>query len=348
MSELKVNQITKRSGNNISLSDPIRLKNYTTTERDALSGVANGDMIYNSTVNKGQIYANGAWANLGDSPSFSISYLVIAGGGGGGRQYGGGGGAGGYRNSYASENSGGLSSTETPLTIFKDGVTEYLVTVGAGGIAGAGGSGGAQGDYAGHDSIFANIVSDGGGSSVNSRNGGSGAGGAANTIGNAAGTASTNQGFNGGSGATRNDASAGGGGAGEVGEDNKSTGSLAGSGGDGLSSSITGSAVTRAGGGGGGRGSSTPAASGGAGGGGAGSTNGAVGTAGTVNTGGGGGNGFNAGSGAGGSGIVILRWATADATIGSTRTGLTDGGVQTDGTDSYIVFTAGTGVVTFS
>ena len=43
-----------------------------------------------------------------------------------------------------------------------------------------------------------------------------------------------------------------------------------------------------------------------------------------------------------------LRWTTADATIGSTRTGLTDGGVQTDGDDSYIIFTAGTGNITFS
>ena len=53
-------------------------------------------------------------------------------------------------------------------------------------------------------------------------------------------------------------------------------------------------------------------------------------------------------SGAGGSGLVVIRWATADATIGATRTGLTDGGVQTDGSDSYIVFTAGTGTITFS
>ena len=51
---------------------------------------------------------------------------------------------------------------------------------------------------------------------------------------------------------------------------------------------------------------------------------------------------------AGGSGLVVIRWTTADATIGATRTGLTDGGVQTSGSDSYIVFTAGTGTVTFS
>jgi hypothetical protein len=61
------------------------------------------------------------------------------------------------------------------------------------------------------------------------------------------------------------------------------------------------------------------------------------------------GNSDNSGNaGTGGSGVVILRWSTADATIGATRTGLVDGGVQTDGTDSYIVFTGGTGTVSFS
>jgi hypothetical protein len=60
------------------------------------------------------------------------------------------------------------------------------------------------------------------------------------------------------------------------------------------------------------------------------------------------GTGGGANRGDGGSGIVILRWATADATIGATRTGLVDGGVQTDGSDSYIVFTAGTGTISFS
>ena len=75
------------------------------------------------------------------------------------------------------------------------------------------------------------------------------------------------------------------------------------------------------------------------------------GTSGTANTGGGGGgsgSGTGGTPGSGGSGTVILRWATADATIGATRTGLTDGDVQTDGSDSYIVFTAGAGTVSFS
>ena len=51
---------------------------------------------------------------------------------------------------------------------------------------------------------------------------------------------------------------------------------------------------------------------------------------------------------AGGSGVIILRWTTADATIGATRTGLVDGGVQQAGSDSYIIFTGGSGNITFS
>ena len=44
-------------------SSPFKLASFTTTERDALSA-ENGDMIYNTTLNKFQGYENGAWANL--------------------------------------------------------------------------------------------------------------------------------------------------------------------------------------------------------------------------------------------------------------------------------------------
>jgi len=44
-------------------SSPFKLASFTTTERDALSA-ENGDMIYNTTLNKFQGYENGAWASL--------------------------------------------------------------------------------------------------------------------------------------------------------------------------------------------------------------------------------------------------------------------------------------------
>lgn len=37
---------------------------YTTAERNALAGVSNGRIIYNSTTNKLQVYAAGVWVDL--------------------------------------------------------------------------------------------------------------------------------------------------------------------------------------------------------------------------------------------------------------------------------------------
>ncbi len=320
MSELKTNKISTNDQNNVAIDNALGLKSYNTTDRDALTSVA-GDMIYNTTDSKVQVHNGSAWGNLGAIDPFSVEYLVIAGGGGGDNS---GAGAGGYRSNVSGENSGGGASAETSMTLGGD--INYTITVGAGG------SGGVDGN----DSQFQGVISYRGaqGTGVNEafgNVGGSGSGGCHVSGGGTryGGPGIPTQGFKGGTktGDTYPFKGAGGGGAGAVGANGTGSGS---SGGAGVDSSITGSSVGRAGGG-----STNTAAV--VDGGGNGSTNA------TANTGGGGGNGRS-----GGSGVVILRWATADATIGATRTGLTDGGVQTDGSDSYIVFTGGTGTISFS
>ena len=348
MSTLETNAIGKYSGNNVSVDDSLNLKSYDTAGRDALTSVA-GDTIYNTTTSKVEYYNGSAWVETGAS-SFVIEYLIIAGGGSGGgtgQTGSGGGGAGGYLNSYASETSGANSSTANTFTTYKD--TNYTVSVGGGGASVSGSL--VEGNQ-GNNSLFDFAVAIGGGAGGPSlrdgKGGGSGGGAGAQNPMNG-GNGLSLQGKNGGGITTTGTPYAAGGGGGASADGGAAT-SSAGAGGNGLSSSITGSAVTRAGGGGGGN-YNGAGASGGTGGGGTGGGNSSphTGTAGTVNTGsGGGGCSNNAASGAGGSGIVILRWATADATIGATRTGLVDGNVQTDGSDSYIVFTGGEGDITFS
>ena len=52
---LKVNTISKSSGNNIAMQDALNFKSYTTTERNSLTSAA-GDVIYNTTDSKVQFY----------------------------------------------------------------------------------------------------------------------------------------------------------------------------------------------------------------------------------------------------------------------------------------------------
>lgn len=63
MVTVKVNTISKASGNNVAMQVPLNLKSYTTTQRDALTSAA-GDIIYNTTDSKVQFYNGSSWADL--------------------------------------------------------------------------------------------------------------------------------------------------------------------------------------------------------------------------------------------------------------------------------------------
>tara|TARA_A100001011_G_C13992449_1_gene707834 strand:- start:64 stop:255 length:192 start_codon:yes stop_codon:yes gene_type:complete len=63
MATLRVNTLSKSSGNNIAMNNALNVKSYTTTERNALTSAA-GDIIYNSTDSKTQFYNGSAWADL--------------------------------------------------------------------------------------------------------------------------------------------------------------------------------------------------------------------------------------------------------------------------------------------
>jgi len=63
MVTVKVNTISKASGNNVAMQNSLNLKSYTTTQRNALTSAA-GDIIYNETDNKVQFYNGSVWNDL--------------------------------------------------------------------------------------------------------------------------------------------------------------------------------------------------------------------------------------------------------------------------------------------
>ena len=66
MSQVKTNLISTNNTNNVAVDNSLKLKNYTTTQRDALTSVA-GDCIYNSTEAKMQYYTGTEWINTGST-----------------------------------------------------------------------------------------------------------------------------------------------------------------------------------------------------------------------------------------------------------------------------------------
>ena len=272
-------------------------------------------------VYEGQWEVVGAQTPLPPEP-YNIEYLVVAGGGGGGKAddtsgAGAGAGAGGFLSG---------SFLITPLT-------EYTVTVGAGGAAGVNFDG--DESVGGNDSSVFNLTAIGGGRGGGRNEPGSGGSGGGGYRNQTPGDGTIGQGNSGGTGYD----GGGGGGAGTAGSNGDGA-----NGGNGLTSNITGTITTYAGGGGGGQGGFGGPGTGGSGGGGNGGDN-AQGQAGEVNTGAGGGGGGTddidrAGSGwtggQGGSGVVILRMSTSNYSGDYTGDSVT---VTTSGTDTILTYT---------
>ena len=93
MSELKTNKIATNDANNVAMDNSLKLKNVTTSQRDALSSPQAGDMVYNTTEGTIDFYNGTGWfATSATTYTTTVAYLVVAGGGGTGYYYGGGGG----------------------------------------------------------------------------------------------------------------------------------------------------------------------------------------------------------------------------------------------------------------
>ena len=63
MANVKVNTISKVSGNNVAMQVSLNLKSYSTSARNSLTSAA-GAVIYNSTDSKAQFYNGSAWTDL--------------------------------------------------------------------------------------------------------------------------------------------------------------------------------------------------------------------------------------------------------------------------------------------
>jgi hypothetical protein len=310
-----------------------------------------------------------------------VEYLAIGGGGAGGC-WGGGGGAGGYLTNYGGSKIPLTSGLDYAVVVGEGGVKPFTsfpqttrVAVNPGedsSIIGTGISVIADGGGGGGGMVYGSSTTE-----FPAQNGGSGGGASAIRNATSGGSATAGQGNDGGDSPAQSPNYPGGGGGGGAflagGDGQSASGSpayAAGNGGDGLASSITGTSITRAGGGGGftyGV-SVTNVSSGGTGGGGAGgryvsssdsyNPSQSDGEDGAANTGSGGGSASAAGSGSGsqwygglpgggGSGIAILRYPTNSSPVIKT-TGSLVYTQSTDGSDTVIQFTEGSGDVSFA
>ena len=384
MSKIKVNEISKHDASEITVNDtvkvdniaektsgagvtvdgltikdtgfdePVKIKNYTTSQINALSGMGAGDTVYDSDLGTLKVYNGSSWNEMSASTfPVPIDYLVVGGGGGSGVDnsaglgYTGGAGAGGYLSSKDTQGRG-VTAADTPT--FAAG-TNITVTVGGGGAS----------ESKGSSSTFYNVTALGGGIPSDSnaeKAGGCGAGASASSIDATDVGGVGSHGYDGGDNNGANGATGGGGGAGAAGgEPSSSSATTGGNGGIGnVTTILSSSTATTVGvgevnsgsvyfaGGGGGSGAAGQGTGGLGGGGDAGS---GASYNGTAKTGGGTGGIYHQNvTGSGGSGVVIIRYpATHTLTNDGSDNGLTVN-TYTEGSFKVSVYTAGTGNIT--
>lgn len=79
MSILKVNEIRPRTtGASVDFTVPVGLKAYTTTDRDALSSVSAGEVIWNTTTSKMEVYNGSSWDSVATGSAGASLGLVVA------------------------------------------------------------------------------------------------------------------------------------------------------------------------------------------------------------------------------------------------------------------------------
>ena len=79
MSILKVNEIRPRTtGASVDFTVPVGLKAYTTSERDALTGTSAGEVIFNSTTSKLEVYNGSSWDSMSSGSAGVSLGLVVA------------------------------------------------------------------------------------------------------------------------------------------------------------------------------------------------------------------------------------------------------------------------------
>jgi hypothetical protein len=82
MSILKVNEIRPRTtGASVDFTVPVGLKAYTTTDRDALSSLTAGEVIWNTTTSKIEVYNGSSWDSVSTGSGGASIGLVLALGG---------------------------------------------------------------------------------------------------------------------------------------------------------------------------------------------------------------------------------------------------------------------------